>query len=87
MNNSSLVAVVDTFKNLLYTMRGVSFAIKFSSDDVFEQFPAGHSETCGKNPRIQHWKVMTYNAEEGKNRRGVAHVMKADVAVEYVDVR
>jgi len=43
VHNSVMVAVVNAFQDLLNTVRGVSLAVEFPSDDVLEQFPAGNS--------------------------------------------
>jgi len=36
MNNSILMAMIDTFKYLLDTMRCVCFTVEFSCDNVFK---------------------------------------------------
>jgi hypothetical protein len=43
MNDSIAVAMVDTFKYLLNTMRRVGLAVEFPGNDVLEQFTASDS--------------------------------------------
>ena len=43
VDNSILMAMIDTLQDLLDAMRCVRFTVELPSDDIFEQFPTGNS--------------------------------------------
>lgn len=43
VNDTILMAMIDTLQDLLDAMRRVRFTVELPGDDVFEQFPAGYS--------------------------------------------
>jgi hypothetical protein len=52
MNNSILMTMIDTFQDLLDTMRCICFAVEFSCNNVFKEFPTRHSEE--DNMKVAH---------------------------------
>jgi hypothetical protein len=55
MNNSILMTMIDTFQDLLDTMRCICFTVEFSCNNVFKEFPTRHSEE--DNMKVAHINI------------------------------
>jgi hypothetical protein len=58
MNNSILMTMIDTFQDLLDTMRCICFTVEFPRNNVFKEFPTRHSEE--DNTKVAHINIF-YN--------------------------